>query len=168
MSCFSAPAFPKESHFVYCILCQDSGGRGYIKIGLSSRIGPRMNALQASSPLPIKFIGVLEVRSRDKAREVERALHREFASRKVRGEWFEFDFASELDKRAFNDGCRRVMTIEIGPDVYWTKVSYKSVVQYGNERRREFLRSKHRKKLERQRDFIYRRDRAWRELGEYA
>jgi hypothetical protein len=61
-----------------------------------------------------------------------------------------------------------VFLMEIGPEVYWTKISAARLAEDAADRRRQFLNSKHRKKLERSRDYTVARAKAWRELDEYA
>lgn len=67
---------------MYCYLMRNKRN-GFIKIGRSTNPGQREKTLQSEEP-EIEMIFFREAPS-----EVEAALHREFATWRVRGEWFE-------------------------------------------------------------------------------
>ena len=62
------------------------GGR--IKIGTSSDLLSRLSSLQASSPIDLRLLGLLENDQRATP-PTERALHERFADLRAHGEWFE-------------------------------------------------------------------------------
>lgn len=155
-------------YYVYALLCEDSGRAGYVKFGMSKNITARLSSLRTSSPIPVRYIATVDTGYlREKARTVERALHIAFRDRNVRGEWFSFDFQSAEDKADFNDGCKRVFATHFyAPDIpWWSKISVEALDEYNKERRRQFIMSKHRKKIEAKARYKVRQRQAWKELG---
>ena len=57
----------------------------YVKIGSSSDSDSRLRQLQSGLPVQMRLIATTQV---NEANKVERALHAEFAPKRVRGEWF--------------------------------------------------------------------------------
>lgn len=55
----------------------------FIKIGIASNVLERLSKLQVSSPYELKLLKHVK-----DAAHLEREIHREFASSRVRGEWF--------------------------------------------------------------------------------
>lgn len=77
-----------RSGFVYVIYLGDSGGERFYKIGMAASFGSRFDAHRCASPFEsfvacAYFVGNM--------RDEERALHAEFADKRVRGEWFRLD-----------------------------------------------------------------------------
>ena len=89
---FSAPNLDYR-YYVYSLFCIDSGGSGYVKFGFSRRIDQRLSQIRTSCPIPIEMVGLLEVKMERRQKAVEKGLHQRFKDRKVRGEWFSFDFS---------------------------------------------------------------------------
>ncbi len=71
---------PHASSFVYFVR---AGSSGAIKIGRASDVGARLASLQTASAEPLELLAVVVGGC-----EVERALHRQFSSARIRGEWF--------------------------------------------------------------------------------
>ena len=129
--------FKKDSIYVYALLCRDSGGPIYIKFGRSKDIVSRITSLQTGIPIEIKYIAFVDVGwSLKNACAVERSLHRQFKDRNTSGEWFKFDFDSELDKKEFNDGCRAAFKAAGYLDLWWQKVSMAAMSKYLAEERK--------------------------------
>lgn len=75
----------KTAHFVYFILNSDSKA---IKIGRARNVEQRMKSLQTSSPAHLQLIKSVQVEGASKAIELEQALHQQFQSIRLAGEWF--------------------------------------------------------------------------------
>lgn len=167
----SIPSFPVENFYVYAMFCQDDPGKGFVKIGHSKDIGNRLSQLRTGSPIQAQmFAIVLAGHSKRLALSLEKRLHKKFADRRVRGEWFRFDFDSDADKQIFNVGCREVFSGFFRPEEYeyWTKISVAALDAYAKERQKQYLKSKHRRKIKGRQKAEQDRRRAWRELGDYG
>lgn len=68
---------------IYFVECN-----GVVKIGTTSNLKSRLNALQTSNPTPIRLVHTISVPIRQDHREVEKALHTIFENNSVRGEWY--------------------------------------------------------------------------------
>lgn len=79
-------AFEDETDGTEQILYLISHPHGYIKIGVSSNPIRRLSELQSGSPYELDIIGFAGFSDPEQA---EKALHSEFESHRVRGEWFE-------------------------------------------------------------------------------
>jgi len=60
-------------------------GQGWYKIGISENPETRVVAIQTGCPLRVKIHVDVE---NDQAAELEQALHKHFADRRLEGEWF--------------------------------------------------------------------------------
>lgn len=74
-----------KAGYVYVIYLDDSAGERFFKIGMSAVFSSRFDQHQCASPFDIcvaaaYFVGDMRTEERD--------LHVEFASKRVRGEWF--------------------------------------------------------------------------------
>jgi Meiotically up-regulated gene 113 len=79
---FDAGGAASDLEFVYFVQAE-RGGR--IKIGTTRHLDERIRALRASSPVPLRVVGVIRG-----GRHMERMLHMAFAPlRNGRTEWFE-------------------------------------------------------------------------------
>lgn len=74
---------------VYLLHCQ-----GRYKIGMSTTgVRSRVSAIQTASPYPVELVCVIWTYS---PAELERALHKRFASKRISGEWFDLS-ADDVD-----------------------------------------------------------------------
>lgn len=160
--------YDKRPYFVYSMLCQDGCGPLYVKFGITRRLHNRLCELRQGSPIPAKYFAYIEVKNRNIQRETEKALHKEFAGRRVRGEWFKFDSKSEADRRSYNDGCARAFAVCIRDGRYWDRVSVQALEKYAHERRAAFMKSKERRKIQARDKLLLEKKRAWRELDNYG
>lgn len=72
--------------FLYLIR---SGSRGPIKIGVAVNVEKRLQSLQVGNPYELTVLVKIDCQSRAKAYETENKLHRIYARKRMRGEWFD-------------------------------------------------------------------------------
>jgi len=60
------------------------GGNGPVKIGVASHLETRLQAIQSTCPFPLRIIGAVA----GGGQKLERKLHRQFSTDRLRGEWF--------------------------------------------------------------------------------
>ena len=92
--------------YIYMLSCSD-GGPSYIKIGMSNSPVARLGQILTGCPIkPISFACV-ELRTRDRARRAEAALHRHLEEWRSTGEWFRVD---PSDRGRFDSACRAAVS----------------------------------------------------------
>ena len=168
MSLHYLPETKKPEYYVYAMLCQDGDGPLYVKFGRSRKIGDRLSTLRTASPIPAKYFAVVQVPGAKLQGNLEKALHRHFADRRITGEWFKFDSASADDKRAFNDGCALQIAKYIGAGHYWEKLSVAALDEYAAERKAAFCRAMKNKKFAAKMRAQNASKAAWCELDRYG
>jgi hypothetical protein len=84
--------------YTYMMLCED-GDNVHIKIGMSQEPQKRALTIYNNSPLIIEWMALVDMQSRERALNLERALHHALAKWRTNGEWFKFPRA---DKAEFN------------------------------------------------------------------
>jgi hypothetical protein len=142
MAVFSFPSSDDNyRYYVYAMFCQDKARQGYVKFGKTRRVNVRFSQLRTGCPIPVKMFAVIEIMDESRMSRVEKALHDHFKDRRVRGEWFEFDFECLESKRAFNEGCRLVFDRELrlNDDKQWTKISVEALDKYQQEKADAFI-----------------------------
>lgn len=130
----------RREFFVYTLLCRDGDGPLYVKFGRTTRPTVRLSELRHGSPIPARIYAFLHVPTEVTQKRVERALHKQFADRKTKGEWFRF--CPKQDKRAFNDGCLQVFQDLKLQGTMWQKVNIEALDQVERQRKAVFLQSK--------------------------
>ncbi len=75
----------RERRCVYLIRCAHA-----YKIGFARDVARRLEALAISCPIPMSLVYAVET---NRFRQLERHLHKRFADRRIRGEWFELTSA---------------------------------------------------------------------------
>lgn len=136
------PVIPEQHYFVYALFCQDSpSDPGYVKFGFSGNIGNRITDLKTSSPVPLRYLCLVNAGKQSRAMRVEKALHEKFDGRRMHGEWFSFDFSSKHDKAAFNKGCSEVFAWHLvdREERWWTKINLEGYFASKYERAAESL-----------------------------
>lgn len=79
--------------FVYII--QDIDVTRYYKIGRSHEIKRRLGRFDTKLPMRVRVVGLLYAGSKEI--EFEAHLHRQYASQRIRGEWFALSFSDVLE-----------------------------------------------------------------------
>lgn len=156
-----------RDYYVYAMMCQDGFGPLYVKFGRTMNLSQRIIELRVGCPIPLVSLGVLSVKN-DAAQDVaEKALHMEFASRNVTGEWFKFDITSDEDRHAFHKGCAKVFAYNLGPGFSWTFIDGKEYLDSIAEKRPKTttVNRKSRRSSFNQRTIDYRK--AEKELADY-
>ena len=72
--------------YVYLIRCSDLP---YYKIGLTTNLLERLEALQTANPLPLTIVCTCGFSSFGAARRAECDCHRTLAKERMHGEWFQ-------------------------------------------------------------------------------
>ena len=65
-----------------------AGNKGAIKIGVASDLAKRLETLQTGNPFELKVLATIPCSSEQHAYDLERRMHKLFASKRIRGEWF--------------------------------------------------------------------------------
>ena len=84
----SAPNKVSEAESTYCIYFIQQGGKGPIKVGMTSDVDARINSLQTANPYKLTLIKRIYARSKAHAVQLERYVHRCFSYARMDGEWF--------------------------------------------------------------------------------
>ena len=79
-----------------------SGLRGPVKIGVAKNVDNRVASLQIGNPHELLLITKVKCKSRAHAFRLENELHKIFARKKIRGEWFRSDINLHYADRVFN------------------------------------------------------------------
>lgn len=69
--------------YLYLIVCGDA-----CKIGITSEPANRISYLQTANPTPLTVVCLIECHNEITALQLELLLHRRYAERHIRGEWF--------------------------------------------------------------------------------
>ena len=111
---------------VYALLVSPGQGPGYMKIGITENLPKRLDSLQVGCPFPIGLIALIDAGYYSAtAWNLEEAFHKRFEARRTSGEWFMFDFDSEVDKAEFNQGSREVLRDYFGENhPWWIKMTW--------------------------------------------
>lgn len=72
-------------------------GLGCIKIGIARDVQARLRAIRTDCPLKVELAGEIRCATRDKARWIERLLHKGLSYARVNGEWFMDDRPNTID-----------------------------------------------------------------------
>jgi len=87
-------AFGKDEEFgIVYFVAADVDNRLLVKIGVTRDLPKRFSTLQTGSPIELRLGLGLIVQN---PRSFEKALHRRFADKRVRREWFEITMAEAL------------------------------------------------------------------------
>lgn len=135
-----------EAWRIYALFCMRSPSEAAIKIGVSSTIYQRLLTLQTGLPYPMGICLHSLIGDRGQAMRLEAALHRAFAHRNTRGEWFAFDLSSEADKREFHDTVRRVNASLFDDLLTWEKIHPEQLAEYASMRHIEDIERGRRKR----------------------
>lgn len=100
---YSNPSY-QGSEFLYLI----GAVNGLTKIGITQNIRGRFAAIDSSSPIDLHVVYLL---NSSKARQIEIELHRKYANKRVKGEWFNLD----------------------SDNIEWIKNNYKDTIKQGDD-----------------------------------
>lgn len=86
-----------DKRFIYVMKCES-----YFKIGITNNVRKRLESLSCSIPFETTVVAVYSPKFKEKTKEdtwrnrrrynkVEKYLHRYFANKRIRGEWFGLD-----------------------------------------------------------------------------
>jgi hypothetical protein len=107
--------------YVYMLLCEEEQ-RIYVKIGSSVDPIKRLKQLTTGCPLQPEVLAVVELPGKQRANNLEHALHLALEQWRSSGEWFKFQ---QSDRQVFNDIWRPILQTHSSPGwrLAWTKVS---------------------------------------------
>lgn len=154
----------KNRYFVYALMCQDGDGPLYIKFGKTNDPNRRLGELRTGTPIPAIRFAYVEVVGNVTQKHLELGLHKRFADRRTRGEWFRFD--AKEDKDAFNAGCKAEFERNV-IGKYWSQTDVKALEAAQERRRLALLKSPHWQKVVAGRNAARRSKAADKELDSY-
>ena len=134
MSCGKLPNFiagrmrDLDRWFLYTAFF-DTGDYGVVKVGISRIPFKRLGQVHSGCPFPLEAAQFVAVGSGVIARRIERALQTSWTGRRLRGEWYRFDFADPHAKQAFHRGTRDCYAAHVGRLLEWTKVDVEKVIE---------------------------------------
>ena len=107
----------REETYIYALICRDESGPHYVKVGFTRSPEIRLNDLRNSGPIPSLEFRIVALTHEAHAPTVEYAIHRLFASRRSRGEWFRFNLERSEERASLNSGLSLASSEALGP---WT------------------------------------------------
>lgn len=96
------PAKREKTLMIYAI---EHGASRQVKLGFTHSLTQRLSGLQLASPAPLTLLSAWKVPD---ARRVEELLHKRFAAKNVRGEWFYLSLEDEADLIAFMSDYEKI------------------------------------------------------------
>jgi hypothetical protein len=124
-----------RGHYVYLLLCQDSGGPIYVKIGVSISPLERFAQIKANCAVTPKRFAVVELRSRKEAYRLESELLDAYKDWRAVGEWL---ILNAEDKAVFNAIWKLVFErfAQKGWPLRWTQLSAQALIKASQMRQR--------------------------------
>jgi len=126
-----------ESWFLYAIFCEIENGVALVKIGRATNVYSRMMQLQVGIPYPISVVLFAEIGELHVASDVEKGIHRDFVSRRIRGEWFRFQLSDPVDKEYFHKITKAVVHFYSGMYLQWKKITPNQLAAYASLKMRK-------------------------------
>ena len=77
--------------FVYLIQNGSKKSIGAVKIGKANNVKKRLEELQIGNPVKLNLLLKIEYESEKQAYDAELSLHRLFAKKRIRGEWYKLE-----------------------------------------------------------------------------
>lgn len=122
--------------FLYVAFTRPMKTGALVKIGITKTPLDRFFEIHSCSPFPVEVALWVDVGGSAKVRKLEAAVHRAFADRNTRGEWFRFDLTDEHDKSAFHSTMRKLFTDHTGRQLTWKKSTLEQIRAYASTRPR--------------------------------
>lgn len=119
---------------VYVAMTDTGRDIGVVKIGVSTIPLDRILTIHHSCPYPVIAAKWAFVRSKAIAWKIESRIKKAFADKNTRGEWFEFDYSSEADKRRLNDTVSMMFMLEVGAKPDWKSLDTKTMMERSAEK----------------------------------
>lgn len=113
---------------VYVLITEASDKYTYFKIGITSDLVGRIQAVQTGCPYVIEDCIYYKCATRAQALQIERQMHRELSQYKTRGEWVRMDVKNLEHKRDFNSALERVLTENKSLPWKWKRISIKKLM----------------------------------------
>lgn len=118
---------------VYAAFAPASDTETFVKIGVSGNVYERIAGIRAGCPFAIEMTLWTYVGYRKVAYRLESALHDAFANRRMSGEWFKFNMASQSDKNEFHAMTKLLFERHTeGGSLAWRKLSAEQISAYVN------------------------------------
>ena len=122
-----------ESWSLYAAFTRPANDSALVKIGISTRPMERLYTIHVNSPYPIDVALWVSAGDASMVRKLERAVHAAFAHRSTRGEWFQFNLASAVDRREFHDTLRKLYYEHTGRPLQWKKTNLEQICKFGKK-----------------------------------
>lgn len=117
---------------IYAAFAPVRSDRAMAKVGISSCPLRRAYQIHCGSPYPLEVVLWAWVGSKRRALSVERAIHARLSEKRTRGEWFEFDTASQEDKALFHAVSKAAYARATGSMLKWTRNSIEQIQEAAN------------------------------------
>lgn len=88
--------------YLYLFMARDQDGPMYVKVGVSDDPYSRVIQVQTGCPIRIFRAAMMKCMSREQAKLIEAAVHRDLSPYASSGEWFRFDWSDSTHKAALN------------------------------------------------------------------
>lgn len=122
---------------IYALFCMQSPTSAFVKIGVSSIIYDRLLTLQPGLLFPIGVCLHAPVGERGVTMVLESAIHKEFADRNTRGEWFAFNMEDKDDKEHFHSVTKALYLRYAGKELKWDKITPGQLAAYSTYRKKK-------------------------------
>lgn len=116
--------------FLYAAFTRPASASALVKVGITKTPLDRFFEIHSGSPFPVEVALWVDVGDSSKVRKLEAAVHRAFASRNTRGEWFQFDLSNEGDKAEFHSTLRKLFLEHTGRRLIWKKSTLSQIRAY--------------------------------------
>lgn len=114
---------------IYAAFCHGDEG-GLVKVGVSAAPMRRAYAIHSNCPYPLETFVWCWAGRKDMTYQAEAFVHKQFAARQTRGEWFRFDYSEPADKREFNDTMKQTFQAVTGKALRWNVCDLEQVRLY--------------------------------------
>lgn len=110
----------------------DGDEEGLVKIGVSTEPIGRAYSINSANAQPLRWLLWCWVGGKKRAFKLEYELHKTFADRRTRGEWFRFNYADQSDKATFHAESKKLYFALTGRFLNWTNASPEQIKSYGS------------------------------------
>lgn len=126
--------------YLYLFMARDGDGPMYVKVGVSDDPYGRVTQVQTGCPIKICKAAMMKCMSREQAKKIEAAVHRDLSPFASSGEWFQFDWGDLGQRRSLNAAveCNMAVVREWKVEEIDLEKAYAMKRWIDSERRRKF------------------------------